>query len=198
MENNNKSICQKYFAQLWRDYSWTLCDTSTADRCHAQQNILSSRDFRLHCGCATANSPRSLRLPVQRSIYRSMTTSAGQRWRYIEYWLPKNTKMDIYFMFSYLSMRYGYKRYFMQIFINSVDSLNSPVYSAPSCNALARLFWHASCNLHAWWVSYTQIMVITMHGDYSEYSEVVAQAKRWRYQTVVSLVATVVSSAATW
>ena len=47
-------------------------NTSTDHRCQAQQNILSSRDFRLHCGCATANSPRSLRLPVQRSIYRSM------------------------------------------------------------------------------------------------------------------------------
>jgi len=47
----------------------TPLDTSTDHRCHAQQNILSSRDFRLHCGCATANNPRSRKLPVQRSIY---------------------------------------------------------------------------------------------------------------------------------
>jgi len=37
-------------------------------------------------------------------------------------------------MSSYLSMRYKcYRRYFMQIFVNSVERLNSLVYSAPPC-----------------------------------------------------------------
>ena len=42
--------------------------------------------------------------------------------------------MHIYFLSSYLSMRYKcYCRYFMQIFTNSVESLNRQVYSAPPC-----------------------------------------------------------------
>ena len=41
-----------------------------------------------------------------------------------------------FFLSSYLSVSYKcYRHYFMQIFVKSVERLNNPVYSAPSCTS---------------------------------------------------------------